>query len=343
MSRRIQLALGLGLAVLLTWLFLRQVHLDRVGAALAGVRLWFLAAAVAVVLLNQLQRAWRWHVLLSPLAKVPTRPLLECTLMGWGVTAVLPGRLGEIVRPVLLSRRTSVRASAAIGSVVLERAFDALAVLMILALYLAFLPLPTTLSGEGAVALQAMRVSGTILLAVLAVAFAVTALALRSEAFQRGLTRLCDRWLPKHVASMVNGFMAGLSGLRSPWLVAAIVAHSVLIWASIILMYILLFRAFSIALPWYAAIPLVAVLVIGVMVPTPGAVGSFHAAARIGLVGLWAVNADTAIAYAIIAHLVAFAPHGAIGLVLLMREGFTLGSVSALSVGRTVPPPDSTV
>ncbi len=330
MTRRIQLLVGLGLSVLLTWLFLRQAHFGRVGAALAGANLAWLLAAVAAVLIGQLQRAWRWHMLLLPLGRVPLRPLLECTLMGWGVTTVLPGRLGEIVRPVLLSRRTQIRASAAIGSVVLERAFDALAMLILLAGYLAFLPPPAVLTDEGQVALDAMRTTGMLLLAGLVAGFTATALAMRSDRFQRGLQQVLDRWLPSRTAAMATGFLAGMSGLKSPWLILGILGHSLMIWSSIVFMYVLLFWAFSIQLAFYAAIPLVAVLVIGVMVPTPGAVGAFHAAAQIGLVGLWAVDNDTAIAFAIVAHAVAFVPHSSIGLILLMREGLSLASVREL-------------
>ena len=336
MSRRVQLGLGLGLAIALSYLVLRQADLAAVGQAMRMANLWYIAAAIAAIMFNQLQRAWRWHYLLLPLGSVPTRPLVDCTFIGWGVTLALPGRLGELARPVLLSRRAPVPAVGAIGSIVLERAFDGLTVLVMLATYLAFLPPPTGLDSQGQMVLETMRTTGMLLLAGLVVLGLITVLAMRSDRMRALVGSLNER-LPGKLGQLTSGFMAGMAGLRSPLLIAAISVHSLLLWANITFVYVLLFWAFDLQLPAYAAIPLVAVLVIGVMVPTPGAVGSFHAAAQIGLVNMWGVGNDAAIAYAIVAHAVAFLP-GVIGLIMLARQGLTLGAMRELGSETATEP-----
>lgn len=335
MSRRLQMALGVGLGGGLIYLFLRQADLAGVGRALRMANPWYIVAAVVAVLFNQLQRAWRWHFLLRPLGRVRTRPLLECTLIGWGVSLVLPGRLGELARPVSLSRRTSVPASAAIGSVVLERAFDGLTVLVMLGVYLAFFPPPTGLDAQGRLVLETMRTTGMLMLAGLVVVGTMTVLAMRSARMRAFVNRMSERWLPGPVGKLAASFMAGMAGLRSPMLIAAIALNSLLLWGNILLIYVLLFSAFDIDLPAYASMPLVAVLVIGVMVPTPGAVGGFHKAAQIGLVNMWGVDNTVAVAYAIVAHAVGFLPHGILGLILLAREGLSLGAVRRLGNGAS--------
>lgn len=327
MSRRSQAAAGLALAAFFIWLFLRQANFSEVGAALRNAGLGLIAVTVVTNILTSVQRAWRWKYLLAPIAKVPFRPLLDCTLMGWTVTVLLPGRLGEIARPVLLSRRSEVRATPAIGTVVLERIFDALTVLVLLAFYLAFLPAPPIVSEEGRAVLDAMRGSGMLALAGLLGIFAVTVLAMRSRAFMATVDRLLDRWLPERVALLAKSFIHGMSGLRSFRLLTVISLSSLLLWLTILLTYILLFRAMGIDLPWYASIPLLAMLVVGVMIPTPAGVGSFHKAAQLALVGMWGVDNDVAVAYAIISHAVAFIPLAIIGLVVMLREGLTLGAI----------------
>jgi hypothetical protein len=68
-------------------------------------------------------------------------------------------------------------------------------------------------------------------------------------------------------------------------------------------------------------------LVVGVMIPTPAGVGSFHKAAQLALVGMWGVDNDLAVAYAIVSHAVAFIPLAIIGLIVMLREGITLGAI----------------
>lgn len=332
MSRRTQIVLGLALAAVLVWLFLRQADLSEVGRVLAAAHWGWVAVAAALTLTTSLQRAWRWGQLLSPLAAVPFRPRLDSILMGWTVTVVLPGRLGEVARPVLLARRTEVRASAAFGSVVLERAFDAVTVLVLLALYLAFLPAPPALSEEGRLAMDAMRTSGMAALAAALVVGAGAVLAMRSRRLRVRLEETAGRFLPARIAELAVAFLEGMSGLGSPWLVLRIALSSLVVWSTILGSYVAMFRALEVPLPWYAAIPVLFLLVIGVMVPTPGAVGSFHKAAQIGLAGLWGVDNELAVAYAIASHAAAFLPLAAIGAILLMRDGLspaTLGKLAA--------------
>lgn len=339
MSRRLQLTIGILLAVLFVWLFLRQADFQSVGEALRHADPWLIAAAVGTVLLTSVQRSWRWYFLLLPMARVRAWPLLECTLIGWTVSVLLPGRLGEIVRPVLLSRQTEVKASSAIGTVVLERIFDTLTVLVLLAFYLAFLPPPTAVDAEGQVVLDAMRSAGTALLAGLLILGLVTVIAMRNPRFLGAVEGWLRRVLPERLAALAISFLEGMHGLRSPALLVMISLTSLLLWLTILATYVLLFAAFDIQLPWYASIPLVALLVLGVIVPTPAAVGSFHKAAQVALVSLWGLGNDLAIAYAIVSHAVAFLPLGLIGLVLLLRAGLSIGSLQRL--GQAGAPPET--
>jgi uncharacterized protein (TIRG00374 family) len=339
LSRRSQAVAGFALAAFFAWLFLRQADLQQVLQALRDASLPLVLVTLVINLFTSVLRSWRWRYLLAPIAPVAFRPLLECTLMGWTVSVLLPGRLGEIARPVLLSRRTEVKASAAIGSVVLERIFDALTVLVLLAAYLAFLPAPAAVSEEGRVVLDAMRGSGMLGLAGLLGLGAITVMAMRNRRFMSAVDRLIERWLPARLGLLARSFIHGMSGLRSLRLLAMISFSSLLLWMTIVSTYVVLFHALGVDLPWYAAIPVLALMVVGVMIPTPGGVGSFHKAAQLGLVGLWGVNNDLAVAYAIVSHAVAFLPLAVIGLVLLLREGMTLGTLQGLGGAEPGSPP----
>ena len=335
MSRRIQIAAGAGVALVLLWVFFRQADWGLIASNLARADYRWVGAASLLTLLVMVQRGWRWGYLLRPIKSIGFGPLVACTFMGWAFTTLLPGRVGEVARPVLLGRREGISKSAAFATVVLERLFDVLVVLLILAVYLLFFPLPPVLDGEGAAILAGMRASGIAALAVLVV---IVLVLVASQAWPRRTDALIVRvlaWIPggfgQRLVPVSRKFMEGFAGIKEPRLVVAIVLQSIAIWANVVLTYYLLFFAFDIPAPAYAVLPLVVIVVVGVMVPTPAAVGSFHAAARIGLATLWGVPNELAISYAIISHAMAFIPVTIIGLVLLAREGLSVGALGEIS------------
>ena len=114
MSRRTQFAVGVLLAVVLVAWFLRQANLLEVASLLRETDLRFVAAACLTVVVTSLQRAWRWRLLLEPLGRFAIRDLWVAILMGLAVS-LLPGRLGEVARPMFLSQRAPIAASAGFG------------------------------------------------------------------------------------------------------------------------------------------------------------------------------------------------------------------------------------
>ncbi|MFQ5745435.1 MAG: lysylphosphatidylglycerol synthase transmembrane domain-containing protein [Acidobacteriota bacterium] len=334
MSRRIQITVGLGLGALFLFLFFRQANFREVGAHLRHANYWLVAAAVALSVLAMVQRAARWHYLLAPLKSIGLGSLVACTMMGWAVTALLPGRLGEVARAILVGRREKVSKTAAFATVVFERFFDLLTILLLLAIYLVFFPLPSALNTEGRSIIAALRLSGLVALAAaLAGASVIVGLQRwpqRSEVVVGRILRLMPGRLNARLSPLGRSFLDGFAGMRQLRLLTLIALHSVLLWGTIAASYYLLFRAFRLDVPYYAVLPLIVVIVVGVMVPTPAAVGSFHKAAQIGLATLWRVPNDLAVSYAIISHAVAFLPVTIIGIVLLSREGLSLAAVQRL-------------
>jgi len=322
------MAVGVGLTALLLWLFLREVDLGGVVEELKRADYRWVLAATTLTLLLTVHRAWRWHYLLLPVKSIALAPLTATTFMGLTFTALLPGRLGEVVRPVLLGRRENISKTAAFATIVLERIFDLLSVLVILVTYLLFFPLPRGLDGEGAEIIAGIRWGGMAALVglVVAVGFLVGA-----QLMPRRTDTVLERvmgWLPGTIGArllpIARSFLTGFAGIKDPKLLVTIAVHSLLIWFNILVTYYILFFAFDIELPYYAVMPLVVMVVIGVMVPTPASVGAFHYATQLALVTLWSVPIEQATSYAIVCHALVFVPTTIIGIVLLSREGVSL-------------------
>ena len=335
MARNTSRLISALVAALLLWWFLRSVDLAAVGYRLARLQGGYLIAATALSLGTMVYRAWRWRYLVAPLGFASMRSLVSSVFMGWAVTAVLPGRLGEMARPVLLGRREGLGKMAVFGTVVLERLLDMTLVLLMLAAYLTFFPFAFASSDETTMTIIALRTGGWLLLAGLAVGAAVVAVAARLSPSSRSRLHTVISKLPGQAGrrgwDLTRSFLAGMSaplssevpGLSRGRLRTLVVLHTLVLWTGSCGVHLLLFRAFRLDLPPYAVFPLISMVVVGLMVPLPAAVGSYHGAVLIGMTTLLGLSPDLAAGYAIVSHAVAFVPSTSIGLVLLAREGLT--------------------
>jgi len=131
-------AIVLGLTVALMWFFLRSADLAAVWSHIRRARLDLLIATLGVIAVSYVVRVRRWQRLLAPIAQVGFAPAVRATVIGFATTAVLPGRLGEVLRPYLLARRERLSASAVLATIVLERLLDVIAVVLLFGVFLLF-------------------------------------------------------------------------------------------------------------------------------------------------------------------------------------------------------------
>src|SRR6476620_12620858 len=87
-------------------------------------------------------RTWRWHYMLRHMAEIPVRRLFPVVVIGYMGNNVYPARAGEVLRSYILKRREAVPVSVSLATVVLERLFDGLVMLLFVFVTLPFAPLP---------------------------------------------------------------------------------------------------------------------------------------------------------------------------------------------------------
>ena len=119
--------------------------------------------------------------------------------------------------------------------------------------------------------------------------------------------------------------------MRQPARLLAAIGLSLPLWLSIAFGIWLVTRAFHIDMPFTGSFLIVALLVVGVAVPTPGAVGGFHYFYRLGATAFFAASNDRAVGAALVLHAVSFVPVAIAGLVLLAHEGLSLSRLGALA------------
>lgn len=315
-----KLALGVLLGILLAYLSIKGISPGDVTAALRGTRTEYLIAALVFAFAAQVLRSVRWGVILRPLETIPALSLFSITSVGFLAIVALPARLGELVRPYLVTGVSGIPLSAALGTIIVERIADGLTVMLILAALLAFLPLPAWMLEAG----------GIFLFVTLSVMTPLLLLALGKEkaiAAASPLLRRLPAAVSQRLEGMIRSFAQGLAIVSEIRSLLRVILLSVVIWLVNIGVIYSLFFAFRLDLPWAAAFALMIVMVIGIAIPTaPGFIGNWHFFCVLGL-GLFGVSRPDALAFAIVYHVVSMAIIIVLGLIFLPFHRFSLADL----------------
>lgn len=274
-----------------------------------------IAGAVLLNLGHNLFRVWRWRALLEPVRPaVPFRPMFTAVILGYMTTWVIPGRMGELVRPMLLSEQERLPLGPCIGSVVADRVLDAFTVVGLFALGTWITPL------EGPAAEHAALIrSGSLTLLLAAVLLVV--IMLGASAARPSL----EAWLGRRgrlvgwVGRTVLAVSSGAEALRSPRLLARTLVYSVLAWVTITAATWLSIWAAGVRVSPGTVLIILPLLVLGVAVPTPGGAGSYHGAMKVGLMA-FGVGGTLAVSASVVAHLIVTVPIIVLGLFLIWLE-----------------------
>ncbi len=306
-------------------LALRKVDLREVIETLAQAEYVYLVPATVATVVGLATRAVRWRVLLGP--EVSFIRTFWVTNIGYLVSNVLPFRLGDPARAVVIGQSGQASTAAALSTVVVERVLDMLTVMVLLAALTPFV------SGAGS-AMSAGVFAGAAALAASAV--------LLLFAFRPDWGRQIVRWGLGWVSRLgfkldserwlhtLDGLFEGLAPLRSGRRGIALLVWSAVTWAFIVAFYWSVLRAFMPQPPALAAPFLVCLAALGMAVPaSPGAVGIFQAAIRYGLTEAFAVPVDQAITIAFGIHIVQYVLGCLLGLIGLGRESLSLSWVRA--------------
>ncbi len=331
MGRGLRVFLSLAVTLLLLGLFVRGVDAAQVWKETRSARPAWLLLCLAGSILHYGLRAARWKTLLSPAAaRVPYRLALSCTLIGYFLSAVLPGRPGEVVRPVLLAARARLSRSFALATVVLERAvLDPLTLLALLALSLLASGPGGDLPARSARLRHSVESVGALMAALLILAVVLSAwlLARRRRLLGWLRSRLAAGPRREHWLMALERFADGLSVLGRRRLWPRAILGSLAIWGAVGLGMWGGARAFSADIGYLDALALSTMAAAGVAVPTPGGVGGFHLAVQIGLTTLYGVSAERSVPAALFTHLVMLLPALTVGAALTWKQGLDLSSL----------------
>ncbi|MBW2414341.1 MAG: flippase-like domain-containing protein [Deltaproteobacteria bacterium] len=334
--RQLRIWLGLGITVAAIAWTVRGVDFSLVVQSLRTARLFPLVFVAIAQVLGLWVRALRWRHMTDSLTDepIPVVILYRATAVGFMAINLLPFRLGELVRPWFLSQEADIRGSAALGTLVLERAIDFASIAMISGGVLYF----------HSAGFPAWFRTGAIVFTVLSLAPFGLVVALRlDEARTLQFLTLFVRPLPESVASRALDLiteacrgLGSLKGIRPPLMVAF---YSALLWLVIFAsVFVFGFMAFDIHFPLGEEILAVYTLhvftALAAAAPSaPGFFGVFHFACREAL-GLFGISPDVAVAYGTLVHLGYWLPVTGAGLLVFLRSGMRLADLTSVQVGK---------
>jgi glycosyltransferase 2 family protein len=291
---------------------------------------WLLLLAVAFATLTFPIRTIRWRLILRDAEgrRFPLPPLWHATAIGFMANNLLPARAGEVARAYVASRQLSVRFTTALGTIGVERIFDALVMLGLMAVAIVAPSFPAY-AHVGSRSLSAIAASTAALFGLVLV-FALL-VANRPGPWLALVERISRRLLPVNAADRVvrlsDGIVEGLTVLKSPGRFAGVVLWSLVLWTVNAAAFAICFRAFGIDIPIEASLLLQGIIGFGVAIPsTPGYTGVFEAATLFTL-RLYGVDSSLALAYALTYHLTTFIPITVLGLWSLSRLHIRLGEL----------------
>ena len=315
---------------------LQTSHFDWAGSArsfrTADWRLLLLATLI--IYSNNLFRALRWRIFLRPayrvsgITPVPWYRLIGSQFLGFTGLALF-GRIGELIRPLLVARRTGLSFPSQVAVVTVERVFDLAAFALIFTGNLLLSPSLRTLPYLHRAGYTIGGLTLVLLVFVAAIRLAGTAVA-RVSSHVFGLV---SKPAGAAVAEKILSFRDGLNVIDSLADFGLISALSLALWATIAAGYVLVLKAFPApvhTLTVAHTIVLMGFSIAGSALPVPGGSGAW-AGNVFALTELFGIPKELAVSAGLMLWIILTLSVIPAGLLYARLEGISLTQVARRS------------
>jgi uncharacterized protein (TIRG00374 family) len=319
LKRALQLLIGLLVSAFFIYLALPGLHLAEVMAALRTANYWWILPGIGVYFVGLWARSWRWHYTLRHFKAISPHRLYPLVCIGYFGNNIYPFRAGEVIRSYVLRQKEGIPITSSLATVLIERVFDGLVMLLFVFLALPFAP-----------ALPVGYRNAIIFFTI----FLITAtgvfiwMATQPQRMATIYAWLADRLLPKRVApwlrqrtdDLYTRFMAGLHSLSSGGDVLMIFAISIVIWLMETVKYWFVMHAFHFQVGFLVLMLMNGLVNLATTLPSaPGYIGTFDAPGIATLVA-FGVEPNLAASYTFSLHAALWLPVTLLGGYFFWRE-----------------------
>lgn len=339
LKRILQISAITFLTVFFVALFLKNSNLYDVWEIIKSTNGLWLIVGLLVNFSALVFRTFRWRIILADEITPPFYTTFFANTVGYMLSTVLPIRAADVARPALLARRTQVRFSGALGTVLTERILDLYSLLLLFVYFAVVHWNDFSIDPRTARAFFIIR-SGAV--GSFVILGALTTFVAGLVFFRGGVRRaheLLGRLLPKRFREswmhFFDAFVGTLRLARHPGAFTTVLAYTAAIWFCLTAQFWFVTLALHRPLPFDSSYFVTGISTVGLAIPTPGGVGGFHKACQIVLTTFYKFDIDSSIAVALLFHLVGTAPVVITGVLLFLHEGLRWRDVTAAAREET--------
>ncbi len=312
--------LGILISIVLVYLSVRGINLQDVFRDLRNIQLNYVVFFILFVILMQWLRSYRWGVILQPMEKIDQFSLFSITSVGFLAIASIPARIGELARPYLISKRSSIKMSSALGTILVERVLDSFTVLAIAVIILFLTDLPPWMIKSSII---------FFLIALIMFCFIVFLVLRRSSALKlinSILSKLPGKFAHT-IDEMIHHFIDGFRIITNIKFLLYLFFLSALVWLVDVLAIYMLLNAFGFNLPVMASFVVMIILIVGIAIPTaPGYIGNWHFACVLALSFFGLAKAE-ALSFAVVYHFLSMVIVVVLGVSFLPFNKFSISDM----------------
>jgi hypothetical protein len=321
--------LGAAISAFFLYLALRGLDLSLVWQIIQTGNYWWILPGVAVYFVGVWARTWRWHYLLRPIKNIPLKQLWPVVVIGYMGNNIYPFRIGELLRAYVLKKQEEVSMSASIATILVERIFDGLVMLIFVFIGLPLVPgLPDWL--RQIVILASFAFLGALIVFLVMAARPQTTRKLYQWAFTHFLP---PKIQPTFIV-LADRFMEGLSSLTRLRDILMIFFTSVVIWLLETVKYWFVMYAFNFTVSFFVLMLMNGVVNLATTLPSaPGYVGTFDTPG-IEVLKVFGVDPATAAAYTLVLHAALWLPITLLGFYYMIRKGLSWSDMDKAAQAR---------
>jgi glycosyltransferase 2 family protein len=318
LKARWRLILGVVVSAVFVWIAVRGLDFGKFLAELQHANYIWLVPGVAIYFVGVWARTWRWHYMLRHIKSVPLHPLFKIVCIGYLGNNIFPVRAGEVLRSVVLKQEEDIPVSSSLATVLIERLFDGLTMLLFVFVALPFVPLESTTLAT----YRPFIVGFTVLFLGALVVF--LALAARPQLARQLYGTFVQMAVPHQfrarVLAVADRFMVGFESLASGRAVVMIFVTSIAVWLCETGKYWFVMHAFPFEVSFLTLMLMNGVVNLATTLPAaPGYAGTFDAPGIAVLVAA-GVPQEVAAAYTVVLHVALWLPITLLGAYYLWRS-----------------------
>jgi len=367
-KRKVLFIVGILVSIVCSWLFARKIEWATLIVALREANYIYIIPTIIIIFISHYLRAFRWMEFIIPIKRVSVLNLFSASMIGFMANNVLPARAGEVIRPIIVARKEKIKITASFATVVMERVFDILSIIVMASFLFLFLPSDSLqgtsvsvsnhidMSAEGlnesdvniksdqpssAISEGEESVPNTIrqlkkwsaIMAFFGI-FAITSLFLLSL-YPKKAGAVLERFLflfPHHLkerlVNLLHSFILGLQVFDNKKQILWIGVMSLIIWSLNAASVYVLCYSFSIDLSFAGACFVTVCLSLAIALPQAPGFIGVFHIATQKSLDAFGVGLSSAQSFAIILWMVNIIPITVVGILFLWREGMSFGEIS---------------